>query len=220
MKEDKNLKNKKDASEEIKDEIIENAGSSNAETTEDTETIKGQEECGVDFDSLSFDETIAMIKELSADNKKLSDDLEKSSAETLKFKDNWYRTAAEFENFKKRNEFTRRNAYEDGIKDALLPILNIGDSIDRALAVELDEKTKNGVMLIKRQFVESLAALKVEEIDSSDGVFDPASAEAIATLPTDDEAKNGTIAQVYKKGYSLNGKILRYAQVVVYKFNG
>ena len=220
MKENKNLKNKKDASEEIKDEIIENAGSSNAETTEDKETIKRQEECGVDFDSLSFDETIAMIKELSADNKKLSDDLEKSSAETLKFKDNWYRTAAEFENFKKRNEFTRRNAYEDGIKDALLPILSIGDSIDRALAVELDEKTKNGIMLIKRQFVESLAALKVEEIDSSDGVFDPASAEAIATLPTDDEAKNGTIAQVYKKGYSLNGKILRYAQVVVYKFNG
>ena len=184
-------------------------------------------EGSVDSDSLSKEEAIEMLKEFAAANEefiaektKLTGELEKSEAEKAKFKDNWYRTTAEFENFKKRNEFTRRNAYDDGIKDALLPILNVGDSVDRALSVELDEKTKNGVMLIKRQFVETLAAIKVEEIDPSDGVFDPTTAEAIATLPTEDKDLDGKIAQVYKKGYKLNGKILRYAQVVVYKHNG
>ena len=179
----------------------------------------------VDYDTLSPDEALDLLKKtaeenaaLIAETAELKEKLGSLTDDSAKFKDNWYRTAAEFENFKKRNEFTRRNAYDDGVKDAVLPILNIGDSIDRALSVELDEKTKEGVMLIKRQFIETLAAIKIEEIDP-EGEFDPNTSEAIATLPTDEKEKDGTIAQVYKKGFVLNGKILRYAQVVVYKSN-
>ncbi|MBO7369351.1 MAG: nucleotide exchange factor GrpE [Clostridia bacterium] len=212
---------------ENKDEKIEEINADGAEVKEslpEGSVALEAEELGFDFDSLSQEEAVAMLKELVGENEELiaeksalTAQIEKEQAESNKFKDNWYRTAAEFENFKKRNEFTRRTAYEDGIKDDFNPIFNIGDSIDRALSVELDEKTKSGVMLIKRQFIESLAALKVEEIDPQGTVFDPNTQEAITTIPTEDKEKDGTVAQVYKKGYSLGGKIIRYAQVVVYK---
>lgn len=199
------------------------ATSETIETTEkDNEEIV--QDLSIDVASLSEEEAKRMIEELLEENKavikerdELQKELEGAKDESAKFKDNWYHVAAEFENFKKRNEFARRNAYDDGLKDAILPMLNIGDSIDRALAVELDDKTREGVMLVRRQFSESLAALKVAEIDPKGEIFDPMKSEAIATLPTENDEDDNKVVQVYKKGYEVNGKILRYAQVVVHK---
>ena len=190
--------------------------------TENADLPESFGETEIDYSALSHEEAIEALKEVFDANKSLiaerdsaKEELEKEKEQSAKFKDNWYRTAAEFENFKKRNEFTRRNAYDDGIKDAVNALLSIGDSIDRALAVELDDKTREGVMLISRQFSESLAALKVEVIDPSGERFDPEKAEAIATCPAGSDEEDGLVKQVYKKGYTLGGKILRYAQVVV-----
>jgi len=70
-------------------------------------------------------------------------------------------------------------------------------------------------MLIKRQFEETLAALNVEEINPVGKEFDPSVAEAIATVAAGEGDLPGTVKTVYKKGYKLSGKMLRYAQVIV-----
>lgn len=211
--------------EDIKEEKIEEKTID--EAAEKNEADKNEEvveENMIDISSMTEAEAKQTLLDVLTENTEVLNErdelnkaLEAEKADSAKFKDNWYRVAAEFENFKKRNEFTRRNAYDDGVKDALLPILLIGDSLDRALAVEMDDKTREGVMLVKRQFTESLAALKVTEIDPQGETFDPQKAEAIATLPTDKDEDDNKVVQVYKKGYVLNGKMLRYAQVVVHK---
>lgn len=209
----KNNKKHEHNNEILQDETLQE---SPAEEVAESETFK------VDVDLLSDEEAREMLKEVLNINKEINDEkagleeaLKKATDEAAANKDSWYRCAAEFENFKKRNAETRQNAYFDGKKDAITSLLVIGDSVDRALSVELDDKTREGVMLIKRQFEETLAALNVEEINPIGEVFDPSVAEAIATVAATEDEQSNTVKTVYKKGYKLNGKMLRYAQVIV-----
>lgn len=153
----------------------------------------------------------AIIRELNAT--KL--ELEKSKSEALDNKDKWYRAVAEFENFKKRNQDTRKNAYYDGQKEILLKFLVVGDSIERALSMEMDEKTREGVTLIARQFTDTLSSLGVTEINPLGEVFDPTVCEAIHTVPKQGGEEGNVVKTVFKKGYKLADKIIRYCQVVV-----
>ena len=177
-----------------------------------------------DASALTEEQAKKMLSGLIAENEDLKKDLEAVNAELNttrsdadKFKDNWYRAVAEYENYKKRMADVRKTSYEDGVKDAVNNLLSIGDSVDRALSIELDEKTKAGVELILRQFNESLSAISVTVIDPLGKAFDPNNSEAIATKPVENDEDDGKVVQVYKKGYDLRGKILRYAQVVVGK---
>lgn len=181
-----------------------------------------EDEVKIDVDALSeadaknllksvLESNEAIIKELNA----TKNELEKSKTEALDNKDKWYRAVAEFENFKKRNQDTRKNAYYDGQKEILLKILVIGDSIERALAMEMDEKTREGVTLISRQFADTLSSLGVTEINPLGEVFDPTVCEAIHTVPKSDGEEGNVVKTVFKKGYKLADKIIRYCQVVV-----
>ena len=177
-----------------------------------------------DASALTEEQAKKMLSGLIAENEDLKKDLEAVNAvlntarsDADKFKDNWYRAVAEYENYKKRMADVRKTSYEDGVKDAVNNLLSIGDSVDRALSIELDEKTKAGVELILRQFNESLSAISVTVIDPLGKAFDPNNSEAIATKPVENDEDDGKVVQVYKKGYDLRGKILRYAQVVVGK---
>ena len=74
-------------------------------------------------------------------HEKMKAELAKAQAEAADFKDKWMRTAAEFDNFRKRNESTRRSAYNDGKADMIVKILPVGDNLERAL-LTCDEQTK------------------------------------------------------------------------------
>lgn len=196
----------------------------NEEALDEVVTQESLDELQIDVEALSFEEAKNMLSEVLAANKEIiseieqvNKELEKAKAEANANKDSWYRVAAEFENFKKRNKDTWQQAYFDGKKDAIVSLLVIGDSVDRALSVISDDKTKEGVMLIKRQFDETLKALSVEEINPVGQAFDPENSEAVSTVEAMDGETADTVKSVYKKGYKLNGKILRYAQVIVIK---
>ncbi|MBQ3571300.1 MAG: nucleotide exchange factor GrpE [Clostridia bacterium] len=157
------------------------------------------------------------IEKLTLENEKLTSiasDLEKKAEE---YKQSWYRTAADFENFKKRNNETRINAYADGKNDAIKSILIVGDNLDRALLTIKDEQTKAGVELVNKQFGEILSSMGVEEVNPVGELFDPNLHEAIHQVESENPEDSGKIQSVFKKGYSLNGKMIRYAQVVVIK---
>ena len=142
-------------------------------------------------------------------------ELEAARAEAADYKDKWMRTAAEFDNFRKRNEQTRRNAYLDGKADVLLKILPVGDNLERALASCADENTKKGIEMVLRSFKKLLEDEGIEAIDPKDEEFDPAFCEAILSEPAAEGVEPGYVKEVFVKGYRRGEKVLRYAQVKV-----
>lgn len=155
------------------------------------------------------------VKSLTAENEALKSEIETLKGEVNKTKDSWLRCAADFENFKKRNQDTRMNAYREGKFDVIKKILVIGDTLDRALSMQLDEKTVEGLKLILRQFEETLQSEGVEQINPVGEAFDPNTQEAVMQVPKEDGEVEGTVKQVFLKGYKQGDRVIRYAQVVV-----
>ena len=98
------------------------------------------------------EDTAEKIKAELAEAKKQADD----------YKDKWMRNVAEFDNYKKRNAKLWQDAFNEGIASVVLKILVIGDTLDRALTLGLDEKTQAGITAIKRKFDETLSSLDIE----------------------------------------------------------
>lgn len=169
----------------------------------------------LNVDDLSFDEAKNILKDLLKSNEEIINELNSVKNEALENKDKWYRSVAEFENYKKRNAETRKNAYFDGKKDVLLGILVIGDSIERALKVDMDDATKEGVNLISRQFNDTLKSFGVTEINPLVEAFDPNTCEAIHSVPCQEGEAPNVVKTVFKKGYKMDDRIIRYCQVVV-----
>ena len=185
--------------------------------TQESETVEKKEKVKEEFnvDKLSEKECKKLLKSLIKENEEVNASLEKAEEEAKSNKESWYRTAADFENFKKRNQDTRINAYRDGKIDVITKLLVIGDSLDRALSMELDEKTKAGIELTARQFEETLASEGVTSINPVGETFDPNTSEAIMKMPASEGETEGTVKQVFLKGYKMGERVIRYAQVVV-----
>ena len=148
---------------------------------------------------------------------KLKEENEKLAAEVEEFKDKWMRNVAEFDNYKKRNAKVYSDAFNEGKIDVLLKILPIGDNLELALSMELDEKTAEGLKLLKRKFNEVLKSMDVEEIDPTGTPFDPNVAEAVMQVEKAEGQDSDVVAQVFQKGYKIKDKIVRYARVSVTK---
>ena len=147
----------------------------------------------------------------------LNEKVTELQAQADDFKDKWMRNVAEFDNYKKRNAKIWSDAFNDGASSVILKILPIGDSLDWALQMDLDEKTKEGVKGIKKKFEETLSQLEVTEINPIGEVFDPNVAEAVMQVEGVDGEESDTVKQVFQKGYKMKDKIIRYATVSVVK---
>jgi molecular chaperone GrpE len=129
--------------------------------------------------------------------------------------DRWKRTAADFDNFRKRALRERQElvtlANERLVKD-LLPIL---DDLERALeaaAQHQEAQLEEGVRLTHRALAALLEQNGVKEIETS-ARFDPHVHEALLTQPS--EAEEGSVIDVVQKGYTLGDRVVRPARVVV-----
>ena len=155
--------------------------------------------------------------EKSEKEQKINEQIEKLTAEVNDYKEKWMRNVAEFDNYKKRNAKLWQEAYFSGISDVILKILPVGDNLEWALSLGLDEKTAEGIKKIIEKYNETLKGLEVEEINPVGEVFDPNIAEAVMQAPADDGQEPDTVKQVFQKGYKLKDKIIRYAKVCVVK---
>jgi molecular chaperone GrpE len=129
--------------------------------------------------------------------------------------DRWKRTAADFDNFRKRAA-RERQAYvalaNERLIEELLPIL---DDLERALdaAAEHEEaRLEEGVRLVHRSLAGLLERQGIQPIDT-DGRFDPHVHEALFSQPS--EAEEGSVLDVIQKGYRLGDRVVRPARVVV-----
>ena len=154
---------------------------------------------------------------MDKEKEKLQAELLEAKAKADEFKDKWMRSVAEFDNYKKRNGNVYRDAFNDGVSSVIGKILVIGDNLEWALSLGLDEKTAEGIKNLKKKYADVLTGLGIEEIDPTGQVFDPNVAEAVMTVPAGEGDTVDTVKQVFQKGYKLNDKIIRYATVSVIK---
>ena len=151
-------------------------------------------------------------KELAAE-KARADAAEKAAAQA---KDQLLRTAAEYDNFRRRSAKEQDAAFNNGVGFAVNQILTILDTLEMAAnAACTDENYKKGVMMTLDKASAALTALKVEEIPAEGQPFDPNLHNAVMQKPAEDGQKSGTVVQVFQKGYKIGDRIIRHATVVV-----
>ena len=150
---------------------------------------------------------------------KLEMELEEARASLAKEKDDYVRLMAEFDNFRRRTAQEKLElvnvASEDTIK-GLLPVL---DDCERALDVLSKSSdsaaAKEGTELIYNKLTGYLKTRGLAAIDARDKVFDTDLHEAVAQFPVNEDDKKGKVFDVVQTGYTLNGKVIRFAKVVV-----
>ena len=146
--------------------------------------------------------------------KKLLDEAKAKAAEYLQLAQ---RVQADFENFRRRNETVRADAYAEGRKDVAAVMLPVLDNLERAVeaaAGSPDEALKNGVEMVLKQMTDAYGKLDVKPIDRMGEKFDPNLENAILQ-GTEEDGEPGTVCQVLQKGYMIGDKVLRHAMVKV-----
>ena len=145
------------------------------------------------------------------------EELSALKAQAEDFKRKWYSVTAEYENYRKRTARDSARRYEEGRADVVCKLFPIADNLERALEACRDEATKKGISMVTASFQNLLKEEKIEVVDPVGQEFDAEECEAIMAVDSEEGETSGTVKQVYRKGYKQNGKVLRYAQVVVIK---
>lgn len=152
-----------------------------------------------------------------AELKAPADELETAKAEAARYLEGWQRERAELENFKKRTE-RERSQWETTLRaDFVTSILPALDDFDLVLANQpegIDSEWVNAVRMVHKKMMDRLEAIGVKEIAASGEPFDPAFHEAVAQVESE-EHEPGMVADVLRKGYKLNDRILRPSLVRV-----
>ncbi|MBQ6884455.1 MAG: nucleotide exchange factor GrpE [Clostridia bacterium] len=160
------------------------------------------------------EETVETPKKEKKKSKKDSE-LEALKAELDNKNDQLLRTAAEFDNFKKRTEREKASIAEfakAGLIKQLLPIL---DNIDRASSADHDSADYiKGIEMIVKQFESIVSNLGIEEIAQAGDQFDPNFHEAVMHIDDESLGEN-VITDVLQKGYKIGDTVIRAAMVKV-----
>ncbi len=142
--------------------------------------------------------------------------LEASEKKNAELKDQLLRTAAEYDNYRKRSQREADQKFNDGISHAVTQILGILDTLDMAAnAACTDENYKKGVMMTLDKAAKALENLHITEIEALSKPFDPNFMNAVQQVPPAEGQESGTVVQVFQKGYKIGDKIIRHATVVV-----
>ena len=156
-------------------------------------------------------------------SKKKKDNLLQKQVEELNDKlskehDSYVRLYAEFETFRRRSAEEKLalvgSAAADTIK-GLLPVLDDCERAMQILAASSDEAAREGTSLIYNKLMEYLKTRGLTVIEAKGQKFDTDYHEAVTQFPAPSEEQKGMVIDVIQTGYLLNGKVLRYAKVVV-----
>lgn len=154
------------------------------------------------------------------DDPPVEDPLARATEEAQRLRDQLLRTAADFDNFRKRSRREIEDAVRRAREDALRDLLPVFDNLERAAAAagsaSTVESVAEGVQLVLRQFLDTLGRVGVTRIQALGQPFDPTVMEAIQQVETS-EHPPGAVAAEVQPGYSMGDRLLRPALVVVAK---
>jgi molecular chaperone GrpE len=137
-------------------------------------------------------------------------------------RERYVRLAAEFDNYRKRTAKEAQQSRARGQGDLIKAMLDSIDDLTRFAHV--DPATTDcatlvkGVELVEKNILKALAAVGVEIIDPLELPFDPNLQEAVSTVAAETPEEDHMVAQVYQRGFMLNGQLLRPARVVVKQY--
>ena len=168
------------------------------------------------------EEKKGILKKGNKDKAKI-EELEKKVAElenkTAKDKDDYIRLMAEFDNFRRRTSQEKLELVSMASTDTIKGLLPVLDDCERALAVLKDsndsDAAKEGTELIYHKLMGYLNSKGLAVIEARGQIFDTDLHEAVAQFPVQDEDQKGKVFDVVQTGYTLNGKVIRFAKVVV-----
>ena len=153
------------------------------------------------------------------DTDSLSPEMAALRDERDEYLDRLLRQAAEFDNYRKRVERERRAHADQAVVDLLLELLLVVDDFDRALTVASDESAtsyRKGVELIHAKLHDLLRRQGVTAMEAVGTDFDPNVHQAVVHEPSKDH-REGEIIGELRRGYLINGRLLRPAMVKVAK---
>ena len=183
---------------------------------EPTSTEAGQEETNENPSSEEVKEETASPETESEEDK---DPLKEAQEKIEELNDKYLRKVAEFENYRKRTLKEKAELILNGAEKTITKILPVIDDLERAIEngkkTEDVEALREGVDLIYKKFLKILSGEGVERIETTDKDFDTDYHEAIAMVPGMGDDKKGKVIDCVQTGYTLNGKVIRYAKVAV-----
>ena len=153
---------------------------------------------------------IKKVNQANLELQKLNEELERVKKEKEEYKNRYLRALADYHNFEKRVGEEKVALRQSAARDLWLKLLPFLDDIEKAEAFVKDA----GLKLIKDKFVQIIRDEKIEELQVLGKEFDPHLAEAVDVVKGE---KDNIIVEVLRKGYTLDGKVLRVAQVKVSK---
>lgn len=133
--------------------------------------------------------------------------------------DKYVRMAAEFDNYRRRTAKERIDLISTASEKVIVEILPILDDFEHALKAlaqsEASDAAKEGTALIYNKFLAILKKQGVSQIEAQGAEFDTDFHEAVAQFPVAEEEKKNRVFDVVQQGYTLNGKVIRFAKVVI-----
>lgn len=184
-------------------------------TAESAENKAGNEQKGKE-EAPEVDEEANKIEEKLNTLLKENEELKASVA---KEKDDYIRLMADFENFRRHSAEAKLELVSSAAADTIKGLLPVLDDCERAMKMleenSADEVAKEGTALIFNKLMGYLKTKGLEVIKAKGEKFDTDFHEAVAQFPVPEEDKKGLVYDVVQTGYTLSGKVIRYAKVVV-----
>ena len=198
--------------------------SDNVKETPVQETPIVEEEAVIQEEAPKREEKKGFLKKDKKDKSKeqiatLEKKVEEMEAKAAKDKDDYIRLMAEFDNYRRRTAQEKLEIVSMASVETIKGLLPVLDDCERALQVLKDsddsDAAKEGTELIYNKLMTYLKSKGLTVIEALGQPFDTDVHEAVAQFPVQEEEKKGKVFDVVQTGYTLNGKVIRFAKVVV-----
>lgn len=159
------------------------------------------------------------VEELKKSKAEAETKLAAVSDKLTRTEDAYVRLMAEFDTFRRRTAQEKLDMVATAAEDTIKGLLVVLDDCERAMKVLSESNdaaaAKEGTELIYNKLMAYLKSKGLTPVEAAGAAFDTDEHEAVAQFPVDDESKKGKVFDVVQTGYKLNGKVIRFAKVVV-----
>lgn len=180
------------------------------------QTNKAQQE--VEQEELLNEAEMAAGEENQAETTEVSDELAKALEDAATYRDAALRAQAEAQNIRRRAEQDVEKAHKFALEKFAKSVITVADNLERALSSAAEgsenDPMREGVELTYKDLIETLSRFDVVAVDPAGEPFNPELHQAITMVPNPHMEPN-TVMDVVQKGYTLSGRLLRPAMVVV-----
>lgn len=159
------------------------------------------------------------VEELKKSKSELETKLTAASDKLAKTEDAYVRLMAEFDTFRRRTAQEKLDMVATAAEETIKGLLVVLDDCERAMKLLADSDdsaaAKEGTELIYGKLMAYLKSKGLTPIDAMGADFDTDEHEAVAQFPVEEEGRKGKVFDVVQTGYKLNGKVIRFAKVIV-----